>query len=94
MRRVHERLNERLAALDGRMSSLSPLAVLQRGYSITTAEDGSVVRRAVGLDPGSRIRTRLLDGQILSVVEATDLQVTGPRVAGCKAKHTVQEKQE
>ena len=47
-----------LAPLAG---ALSPLAVLSRGFSLTT-KDGVVLHDAFGLAPGDVVRTRLADG--------------------------------
>ena len=60
---------DRVAALAGRLESLSPLNVLSRGYSLTQGFDGRVVRDARRLSPGERIRTRLAAGEIISRVE-------------------------
>jgi exodeoxyribonuclease VII large subunit len=48
---------------------LSPDATLQRGYSITRRADGSVLKSARDVAPGTALRTRLRDGEIASVVE-------------------------
>ena len=59
-----------VAALAGKLDSLSPLGVLERGYSITTnAKTGRLVRRAAQLKPGQRIATRFADGSAESEVE-------------------------
>jgi exodeoxyribonuclease VII large subunit len=64
--------SDRTAALAGRLESLSPLAVLARGYSVTTrAETGEIVRDADSVVAGQRLKTRLLDGEIFSRVEST-----------------------
>jgi exodeoxyribonuclease VII large subunit len=53
-----------------KLSSLSPLNILGRGYSITFgALDGAVIKEAGALEPGDKIRTRLHKGQIISKVE-------------------------
>ena len=70
---MQDRLAERkevVARFGDGLRLLSPLSVLQRGYSITLdAESGSVVRDAAGLAPGRRLRTRLARGEVASVVE-------------------------
>jgi exodeoxyribonuclease VII large subunit len=50
------------------LEAVSPLAVLGRGYSITTLE-GRVLRKASEVKPGEAIDTRLSDGSIRSRVE-------------------------
>lgn len=68
-RRLVERGQSRLAAVAGKLESLSPLGVLKRGYSLTTNADGAVVRSARGLAAGDRLTTRLGDGEVVSAVE-------------------------
>ncbi len=61
----------RVDTVAARLESLSPLAVLARGYSLTErAATGELVRRADELVPGDRIRTRLGEGEVISRVEA------------------------
>jgi exodeoxyribonuclease VII large subunit len=62
-----------LNALACSLDALSPLRVLERGYSITEhAESGEVIRTAEELSPGDEIRTRLASGSVLSRVHAVD----------------------
>lgn len=64
------RFQDRLSALSSRLESLSPLAVLARGYSVTQrVEDGGIVRLASDVAMGEQISTRLLGGSLLSRVE-------------------------
>ncbi len=52
------------------LETLSPLAVLKRGYSITThAKTGRSVRSPKDVKPGDKLCTRLGDGEITSRVE-------------------------
>ncbi len=60
-----------LGTLDARLHSLSPLAVLDRGYALVLSAEGSLVRSAAQLAPGDAVTTRLADGAFLSRVEAT-----------------------
>lgn len=63
----------RLDATAAQLDSLSPLAVLGRGYSITERlPSGEVVRDASALAPGERIRTRLASGGAISRIEEID----------------------
>ena len=56
-----------------RLESLSPLAVLGRGYSITERpSDGRVIRSAAELTPGEQISTRFARGQAISRVEKVE----------------------
>ncbi|PIQ81915.1 MAG: exodeoxyribonuclease VII large subunit [Candidatus Omnitrophica bacterium CG11_big_fil_rev_8_21_14_0_20_64_10] len=69
MRRRLEGLTGRLHGLAGRLHALSPLAVLERGYSITFDQRGKVLKRADQVRPGEVLETRLRRGTIRSRVE-------------------------
>ncbi len=56
----------------GRLHALSPLAVLNRGYSITFDQNGKIVREAKQLRAGDPIRTKLHRGQLRSRVESIE----------------------
>jgi exodeoxyribonuclease VII large subunit len=75
-RAIRRRLSasqDRIAALSGRLESLSPLAVLARGYSVTTnIATSAVIRDASSLVPGDRIHTRVASGGFQSRVESID----------------------
>jgi exodeoxyribonuclease VII large subunit len=57
-----------LGALDARLHSLSPLAVLDRGYALVTGADGAIVKSAAQLRMGDAVTTRLADGSFGSRV--------------------------
>ena len=57
---------ERLAA---RLHTLSPLAVLERGYALVMDAKGGVVRSAKQVTAGDAVTTRLSDGTFTSRVE-------------------------
>ena len=66
------RARDRLAAMAGRLESLSPLSVLARGYSVTTrAQDGSVVWDVQQLAVGQAVITQLAKGRFRSCVQET-----------------------
>lgn len=66
------RQQSQLAELQSRLRLLSPLNVLQRGYSITLdASTGAVVREANSIRSGQRLRTRLANGEVNSVATRT-----------------------
>jgi exodeoxyribonuclease VII large subunit len=70
VRNLQTRAADRLAALAGRLESLSPLAVLGRGYSLTQrAADGSLVRSTAEISVGEQILTRLESGRLISRIE-------------------------
>ena len=64
-----ERLQQRLATTAASMEALSPLKVLSRGYSVTTAADGRIVVSVEQVESGQQIHTRLADGTITSIVD-------------------------
>ena len=53
----------------GRLESLSPLAVLGRGYSLTRLASGVVVRRAAEVERGAVIEILLHEGSLDARVE-------------------------
>jgi exodeoxyribonuclease VII large subunit len=46
------------------LHAVSPLATLERGYAIVFDTDGKVLRSVKGVRPGTRLRTRLADGEL------------------------------
>ncbi len=61
-----------LARLEARLQGNNPLAVLERGYSMTSAPNGQVLRDAARVAPGDRVVTRLARGWLESEVRARD----------------------
>jgi exodeoxyribonuclease VII large subunit len=59
---------ELIGTMGLRLNALSPLAVLQRGYSITRDDAGRVIKRSAELKPGDKIVNRLSQGQVESRV--------------------------
>lgn len=59
-----------LVGLMQRAHSVSPLAVLARGYAIVSDERGEVVRQASEVRPGQAVRARLGQGEITATVTA------------------------
>jgi exodeoxyribonuclease VII large subunit len=73
IRRRLKSAGERLSAIACRAEALSPLAVLARGYSVTTREtDGKLILAADELAIGDRVLTRLSRGQFRGVVTDTN----------------------
>lgn len=67
--RLLESATEKMRTFVGQLDALSPLAVLKRGYSVTTLEkSGKVLVSGAALLKGDRIRTRLSRGVIVSEV--------------------------
>ncbi len=72
VRSLLEQRRGRAATLAGKLESLSPLAVLGRGYTITQdGKSGRVIRTAAELRVGQQIVTRFVDAQATSKVEST-----------------------
>jgi len=55
--------------LEVQLRALSPLAVLDRGYSLTQTADGEVVRDADRLKKGDMLKTRFAKGTVISEVK-------------------------
>jgi len=62
--RLLERRRATLAAGAGRLQALSPLAILERGYSVARTPEGKVLRRVLDLPPGRRFHLRVVDGTV------------------------------
>jgi exonuclease VII large subunit len=48
---------------------LNPEAILKRGYSIVTSEDGSTVYQTSQAESGEKLQVRVSDGEFKVVVE-------------------------
>ena len=59
---------QQLGALAGRLHALSPLAILERGYSVTFNREGKILKDARTLQKGENITTRLWHGLVKSQV--------------------------
>jgi exodeoxyribonuclease VII large subunit len=75
---LHAR-NNALSSLHARLHSLSPLAVLDRGYALVLSVDGAVVRSTTQVKPGDPVVTRLADGSFTSRVESASPKKRAPR---------------
>jgi exodeoxyribonuclease VII large subunit len=64
-----DRGRERLTSVSGRLHSLSPLAVLGRGYSLTRLPSGAIVRSARDAPTGATVTVLLHDGDLSCRVE-------------------------
>ncbi len=70
MKRRLEMTRDKVGNLASAVETLSPLGVLQRGYSITRkAESGDIVREVTDVQPGDDLETILPMGSIISRVE-------------------------
>ena len=65
MRNTHRARNARLRVVAGRLETLSPLAVLARGYAMCwTADRSSIIREAAAVSPGQKIHVTLHHGAL------------------------------
>jgi exodeoxyribonuclease VII large subunit len=69
----------RLAGVEQRLLALNPLAVLARGFSVVTDEQGQVVRRVAQVQPGASVRVRVSDGRFGAQV--TEVETNGKPAA-------------
>jgi exodeoxyribonuclease VII large subunit len=66
------RLREARARLEGtaaRLESVSPLAVLARGYALVTDPAGMAITQAAGVKPGTKLRLRFADGEVRATAD-------------------------
>ncbi|WP_036766900.1 exodeoxyribonuclease VII large subunit [Parvularcula oceani] len=79
-----DRLSERLAAQERLLRSYSYQGVLERGFALVTAEDGSVLRRAAETGAGQAVTLRFADDERSAVIGADAPKP--PRKKAAKAK--------
>ena len=61
---------QQLQRLEGQLRALNPLAVLQRGYSVTRDASGRIIRSTTEVKTGQRVDTQVSDGRFESEVIA------------------------
>lgn len=64
-------LRATLQGRTARLQALSPLAVLERGYAVVRAADGTLVRQASQVQPGAALDVRVQRGQLHVEVKET-----------------------
>ncbi len=62
------RRSSRVQELAAKLSQLSPLIILDRGYAIVTKESGEIVKTNRAAPPGSALRIRLAEGSLDATV--------------------------
>lgn len=67
----HDARRASLQSLERQLNSLSPLAVLKRGYALVYDEAGALLKQAADVSPGQLLSTRLASGSIESRVVKT-----------------------
>jgi exodeoxyribonuclease VII large subunit len=84
--RRRDRAAARASEAIGRLESLSPLAVLGRGYAVCWTEDRStIVRSASRVGPGDRVHVTLHQGELSCTVDARhERESGGPGAEGTR----------
>ncbi len=59
----------RLEGVQAMLGERNPLAILERGYSITRDQEGRIVRDAAQVEPGGEIRVRVARGELHGTVK-------------------------
>ena len=62
--------NQAFQGIMGRLNALNPLAILERGYSVSFNEKGDIIKNVRQLSVGDDVRTRLHKGSLVSKVTA------------------------
>jgi len=78
MRPALVRRRHAIEAACGKLEALSPMRVMERGFSLTQRADGHVVTSAADVQPGERIHVRLHDGSIDAMIEFRTLEGSRP----------------
>jgi exodeoxyribonuclease VII large subunit len=71
-RRAPQLLTAATSSLDAaatRLALLDPINLLRRGWSVTRAADGSIVRSVAAVEPGALVTTQVADGILTSRIE-------------------------
>lgn len=67
-----EKSGRDLLRVRSQLKALSPVAVLDRGYSVTRKSDGTIVRASHEVEEGDRLYTRVASGTVESEVKGTE----------------------
>lgn len=77
---------QRFGTALAQLEAVSPLATLARGYSVTTATDGKVLKKAKQVKSGDMLKTRLEDGWVDSqVIDVTPVKPVRKRKPAAKS---------
>jgi len=80
-----------------RLQALSPLAVLERGYTLTYDDQGRIVTHAASLSEGSLLTTRLASGSLesrVTKINAAGFKAVQPQRPGAKTPRKKEANQE
>jgi exodeoxyribonuclease VII large subunit len=64
-----ERHGHEVAGLAGRLDALSPLRILERGYSLARDAQGRVLKRVEQFPRGVAFRLRVINGEVAARAE-------------------------
>jgi len=78
---MHQTRRTNLQSLERQLASLSPLAVLNRGYALVYDQSGALLKSAHDVSPGQQITTRLANGIVESRVTKTKPEMNRSRNA-------------
>lgn len=67
----------KLEALTSKLDALSPLKVLERGYSLARGPDGNVLKSCESLSPGDTVAVTLRDGDLRTRIEEIQVRNRG-----------------
>ena len=88
LERLVESSSARLGSFDARLHSLSPLAVLDRGYALVLSPQGALIRSTTQIGSGDQLTTRLADGSFSSRVETITPGASATRKPGKRGKRS------
>jgi len=71
MQQVLDHKDYKLAEMSHALNTVSPLSTLGRGYSITYTDKQQVITDYQSVKAGDTIRSRLIDGELISIVKQT-----------------------
>lgn len=62
-----QQMTDKFHSLVSKLESLSPLAVLSRGYALVWTADNNLVKRPTQVAPGDKVRVQLSEGEIICI---------------------------
>ena len=78
LRAMMRETRARLEGTAARLESVSPLAVLQRGYALVSDAAGHKLTSAAAVAPGARLRLRFADGEVAATADRPERQGACP----------------
>ncbi|MCH3914737.1 MAG: exodeoxyribonuclease VII large subunit [Acidaminococcaceae bacterium] len=69
MERFLSRDKQALALADAKLTAMDPLAILERGYTVTETINGRIIKNSTDVTKGQMVVTRFRDGQVTSQIE-------------------------